>query len=398
MAGNTLAKFFATVGFKADTSELDAAIKRIKQEIQSITGSAKASSAAKKLTATQRAAEKVKTETKLLEASKIKSLRLIEDNTAKNIGLDSKHRDEKRKFLLTEKKSAQKLADWNNALAVERKRLNLQEKKSALESVAANSKLAVEGKRLKLKEKDDQRQFSKWNAEIASMRKKLNLKEKADNLAIKTAEKKFIFANNKAEQSLLLTQRRNEELNQKSKQRILENQSKAVVLQHRTVLEQAKAAAAQARTRISEMRGGGGGSVRVGSNGTMTGGVAGLTASGAVGSLGAAGFGMSSYRVGQFSASRMPQFEFLTGSAEEARKQIKFMDTEVERLGLNLIESSEQYKGLLSAGANSIGVKKTQELFTGFSELSVMLGLSSDAQKRGLNAFGQMLSKNQVMA
>lgn len=374
MAGNPLAKFFATVGFKADTSELDATIKRVKQDLQNITGSIKASPAARKITATQKAAEKVKAESKLLEASKIKSLRLIEDNAAKNIGLDSKHRDEKRK--------------------------------------------------LNLAEKNDQRKFAAWNAEIASMRKKLSLKEKSDNSAIKVIEKRTALADKETSKQDAMTSRLRQ---QGTLKQIAANtyertaRAKVIELEARTAKLGAEATKARIRNegllnslnlqnarnealrirsaiqaKAAEMRGGS--SVRMNSNGVMTGGVGGLTASGALGSLGAAGFGQQSYKVGQFTASRMPQFEFLTGSAESAREQIKFLDSEVERLGLNLIESNEQYKGLLSAGAGSIGIKKTQELFTGFSELATMLGLSGDAQKRALNAFGQMMSKNQVYA
>lgn len=125
-----------------------------------------------------------------------------------------------------------------------------------------------------------------------------------------------------------------------------------------------------------------------------SGGIAGMgvNAQTAISSIAAGGFAQSAYQVANFSMARRPQYEFLTGSAEEAQKQIAFVDKEVERLSLNLMDANEQYKRLLASGATSIGVEKTQQLFTNFSNLSTMLGLSADAQKRGTNAFGQMLS------
>ena len=124
----------------------------------------------------------------------------------------------------------------------------------------------------------------------------------------------------------------------------------------------------------------------------------GINASAAIQAVAAGGFAQQAFSVANFTMSRSPQYEFLTGSAEEARKQIAFVDKEVNRLSLDLVSANQQYKQMLAAGATSIGIEKTQQLFTNVSNLSTMLGLSADAQKRATNALSQMMSKGQVMA
>jgi len=109
-------------------------------------------------------------------------------------------------------------------------------------------------------------------------------------------------------------------------------------------------------------------------------------------------FTMQSFNVGNFQTSQRPQYEFLTGSAEGAQQQIDFVDKEVERLSLNLQDANTQYRQLLAATAKPLGIEQTQKLFTNFQNLSTMMGLSTDAQNRGMKAFAQMASKGQVMA
>jgi len=102
------------------------------------------------------------------------------------------------------------------------------------------------------------------------------------------------------------------------------------------------------------------------------------------------------YDVANFQIAQEPQFEFLTGSAEEAKKQISFLNKEVDRLGLNLMDTSVQYRQLLASTGKNLGIEKTQELFSSFQNIGAMLGLTTDAQNRGLRAFAQMASKGQV--
>ena len=47
MSGNQLAKFFATVGFKVDTSEFDKAVKKVKKDVAGISKSVQSSTVAK---------------------------------------------------------------------------------------------------------------------------------------------------------------------------------------------------------------------------------------------------------------------------------------------------------------------------------------------------------------
>lgn len=216
-------------------------------------------------------------------------------------------------------------------------------------------------------------------------------KNKIDTAKMNAEKKKFEFAGYKQEQNLLRQKRRNEELNQRSRQRIMENESKLGVLRERGVIEQARAMAAQARAEAMRIRSSMGLSNRTGTgNAALTGGVGGLTASGAGGGLALGAAAFKSYNVGNFMVSREPQFEFLTGDATKAADAIKFVDSEAKRLSLNLVQANDQYKQLLASGATSIGIPQTEKLFSRFSELSTMLGLSEDAQARGVRAFGQI--------
>lgn len=109
-------------------------------------------------------------------------------------------------------------------------------------------------------------------------------------------------------------------------------------------------------------------------------------------------FAQQSFRVGNFQIAQPAQFEFVTGNAEDAQKEIAFLNSEVDRLSLNMMDANKQYLKLFAAGGKKIGSEKTRELFSGFGNLATMLGLSADAQNRGLNAFVQMISKDQVYA
>lgn len=109
-------------------------------------------------------------------------------------------------------------------------------------------------------------------------------------------------------------------------------------------------------------------------------------------------FGVQSYNLGNIQMGQQPQFEYITGSAEEATKQIDFLNKEVDRLGLNLLDANVQYRQLFAAAGKTLGTKDTQTLFTNFQNMATMLGLSTDAQNRGIRAFQQMISKGQVMA
>lgn len=109
-------------------------------------------------------------------------------------------------------------------------------------------------------------------------------------------------------------------------------------------------------------------------------------------------FAMQSYNVGNFQVSQPIRYEFILGNKEEAAKQVEFLNKEVDRLGLSLMDANHQYTQLLATSADQIGIENTQKLFSGAQNLATMLGLSTDAQNRMFRAFGQMASKSQIMA
>ena len=152
----------------------------------------------------------------------------------------------------------------------------------------------------------------------------------------------------------------------------------------------------QGNTTTTQTQGGGssgsGGSPNPLHIGTMAGGLGGLITRGNLAAVGAGAFTQQSFTQANFDIAQAPQFEFITGSAEEAAKQVAFLNKEVDRLSLPLRETSNMYRQLLASTKKGLGIEKTQELFSSFSEISAMLGLSEDAQARGLRAFGQMAS------
>ena len=145
-------------------------------------------------------------------------------------------------------------------------------------------------------------------------------------------------------------------------------------------------------------RSGGSGNTNPWHIGTMAGGLGGLITRGNLAAVGAGAGLQQSFTQANFDIAQAPQFEFIAGSAEEAAKQVAFLNKEVDRLSLPLRETSNMYRQLLASTKKGLGIEKTQELFSSFSDISTMLGLSSDAQSRGLRAFAQMASKGQVMS
>lgn len=145
-------------------------------------------------------------------------------------------------------------------------------------------------------------------------------------------------------------------------------------------------------------RSGGSGNTNPWHIGTMAGGLGGLITRGNLAAVGASAGLQQSFTQANFDIAQAPQFEFIAGSAEEAAKQVAFLNKEVDRLSLPLRETSNMYRQLLASTKKGLGIEKTQELFSSFSDISTMLGLSSDAQSRGLRAFAQMASKGQVMS
>lgn len=87
-----------------------------------------------------------------------------------------------------------------------------------------------------------------------------------------------------------------------------------------------------------------------------------------------------------------------TGSAEEAKNQISYLDKEVYRLGLDMNVASQ---GLVQMSVAANGVMQggqLQDLFTGLSELSTAVKLDPFRYEKAIMAISQMLNKGQLMA
>jgi hypothetical protein len=373
---NQLADFFTRIGFKIDQGSYNnarAQMAALKKEIDSTFSSAKSTaSSARKASPIQKANERVKVQGKLFEASAIENARLEGKFLLKKHSNQEAERTQTAKWKLAENKSNQRILEQDFKVVTARKLANIEARK--LEQKAAVEKLKSAA------------EVRKWNAKtkhVDALTQKLErsgaLSKIQANNVVKTIRARVVQTEAqtaKVAAQTALTESRNRG---KLYQQQINNESRAFRERMANVRHN------------SPLRSGG-------SNAMTTGAVGGMTARGAIGSIAAGGFAQQAFKVAQFTTARMPQFEFLTGSKELAKEQIAFIDKEVNRLSLNLGQANEQYKNLLAGGSQQIGIKKTQELFTSFSEISTMLGTSSDQQNRGLRAFTQMLSKGQVMA
>lgn len=358
MSGNAIAKFFATVEFKAMTKGLDTAVKNLKRDLNQTVASVRNS---KQVVAAKKAALVIDKE--FIKYKKELSRMEKEGRKAEAAA----HKDNL-KFDKTREAAAKKQSELAKADS------HVYAYKKALQRELKNAEAAAY-KENALRTKEKLKQATEAE-KIAYRQKVLHLRElrKAESAAYKEKAQR-----EKAAHEIL--KKRAWWVNQESK-KYLREQAR---LARESIREQARIAR---QSMGLGSRGGAGGSGA--GNAALTGGVGGLTASGAGGGLALGAAAFKSYNVGNFMVSREPQFEFLTGDATKAADAIKFVDSEAKRLSLNLVQANDQYKQLLASGATSIGIPQTEKLFSRFSELSTMLGLSEDAQARGVRAFGQI--------
>ncbi|AUR92159.1 tape measure protein [Vibrio phage 1.170.O._10N.261.52.C3] len=83
--------------------------------------------------------------------------------------------------------------------------------------------------------------------------------------------------------------------------------------------------------------------------------------------------------------------------SEAAGENFKYARNEAYRLGLGLKESAKGYAKLIAARGD-MSMTDVQNLFTGTAEMSTLLGLSAEENKRSINAVMQMASKGNVTA
>lgn len=89
----------------------------------------------------------------------------------------------------------------------------------------------------------------------------------------------------------------------------------------------------------------------------------------------------------------------VTGSSRAAADEMAYLDREADRLGLNLLETSQAYMGLAAAAKGTkLEGQATRDIFTAVAEASTVLQLSTDQTSGALRAIGQIMSKGKVQA
>lgn len=91
--------------------------------------------------------------------------------------------------------------------------------------------------------------------------------------------------------------------------------------------------------------------------------------------------------------------ETITGSSAGAREELKFLEEQAERLGLNLLETAQSYMQIAAAAKGTeLAGDGTRQIFTAIAEASTVLQLSVDQTNGALRAIGQIMSKGKVQA
>lgn len=375
---NPLAKFIATVEFKALTKQLDSTISKLKSDLTSIVNSpavkkarqAEAKDFNQQVYAYKKHMQKVmKDNQKHIEASK------------KLIGLNSIKRQQERGSLSNNtelgkmaeyyKKQQQEalVFDQQSAKIIQQNSAKFKEQQARLEDKTELEKLSNFYRKQELQALKEAAKAQKGMDSLHSQALRDNMaydkrkerQQKQDQMAadrVRKANERERKAQERHEARIANIRRREAEKQQRIEQQIV-RQGEASRIR----------SAAQSQKQQQQM---------------------GISVAGTAGAIATGGFAHQAYSVGNFSTSRMPQFEFLTGSAEKAREQVAFVDKEAKRLSIDIVEANGQYKQLLASAGDALGIQKTQDLFSSFSEISTMLGLSGDAQNRGIRAFSQI--------
>ncbi|GAB5390195.1 MAG: hypothetical protein Alpg2KO_31630 [Alphaproteobacteria bacterium] len=138
--------------------------------------------------------------------------------------------------------------------------------------------------------------------------------------------------------------------------------------------------------------------------GQMTNTVSGLTAALAAGGVAAVGFfGTQFVRSSIETTMQLDAMDRAmkqaTGSFEAAAEEMGFVREESDRLGLELLTTTQGYTKLASAArGTSLEGEQTRQLFLGISEASVVLGLNAEKTSGALTAVEQIMSKGKVSA
>lgn len=122
--------------------------------------------------------------------------------------------------------------------------------------------------------------------------------------------------------------------------------------------------------------------------------------------LGALGVGFSAFAVTRSIVDATRDFQSLnstltvaTGSIQGAAREMAFVRSESERLGLNLQVTTEQYSRLAAASKGTkLEGQATRDIFISIAQAATVLGLSADKTSGALTAIEQMISKGKVSA
>lgn len=385
-----LSSFTALVKFQFDRAGLTSEIAAVRKQLQGLTGSQERSAKQREQSAARSFVSEMR-----MQRTHAKALR---ENEAFDRRRQSNLEDWHRKREIAEQKAAR------DAQAKRLRELRLQDRSAAQQLRADNIRRRAEAA--------EQTRLNNWLAQrerqeraVAEAQRKRERDRQAQQLRAAREQSRAAAIQMRNIRQLADFQNREYDRTQRNRRRIEQQAQRDTNRLHTEALRENARRDAEAQRRMRQNRppntqggGGSGGNANPWHIGGVAGGLGGLISRGNLAAVGAGAFTQKSFTQANFDIAQVPQFEFITGSAKEAAKQVAFLNKEVDRLSLPLRETSNMYRQLLASTKKGLGIEKTQELFSSFSNISAMLGLSSDAQSRGLRAFAQMASKGQVMS
>ncbi|MBF0589679.1 MAG: tape measure protein [Magnetococcales bacterium] len=119
----------------------------------------------------------------------------------------------------------------------------------------------------------------------------------------------------------------------------------------------------------------------------------------AFGAIGAVELGQRVFETGITFDSLQKKMDAATGSAEQGRKEMAFIEQVAGDMGLRIRDAADQYASLAAAtrGTRSEG-EPTRKVFQGIAAAAGALKLSADDTAGAINAVQQMFSKGKVQA
>jgi tape measure domain-containing protein len=132
--------------------------------------------------------------------------------------------------------------------------------------------------------------------------------------------------------------------------------------------------------------------------------LSGMASSAKVAALGLAGVGVSLAAIGAAVLNTGISFEklnntlkFSTGSAIGAAKELEYLKTTSNKLGLEFLSTAQAYsKFSAAAKGTTLEGQKTRDIFESIAKASTVLGLSADETGGALKAIEQIISKGTV--